>query len=375
MVQVIHGLMKVEPGQLNLEKLFSIERFLRSRGFQLESEGNEQDTLVVNRKIRAAEVRRSNYRNSIPGWSHYEVNLIFNVFNDVSLRSKLLKVITDDSFLASFQDDIVFGLTDQALNKIKAQGISPDIWTKLQDLKDKKYKTQIDFEHALESLIGKDRNFDLYKEQVLESIMDDLPALILHPNFKRDRDKFSRTFQWYVGALLIKHFMAFSSSFDVKVKNIVRNTDNGTSGDYDVLSILGDMSLLHLECKTGKCKQNSIKNAFERSLALHSIATIFFLEKGTNRNSLKQQLKDLRHPKFGKLGKLLRIQIKNLSESEVYKWFDCYFVPANEETGKVEEKLRTVMRVIAANRSALFESYQLSIEEYNTVGYECSEIL
>ncbi len=65
--------------------------------------------------------------------------------------------------------------------------------------------------------------------------------LVCKSEFRRDRQRYSSTFEWFVGELLIRRFMAFSSSFGVSVAGICRNSDGGTSGDYDVLSVLGNL--------------------------------------------------------------------------------------------------------------------------------------
>src|ERR1035441_572168 len=151
---------------------------------------------------------------------------------------------------------------------------------------------------AKETLLGKDfwshgdlnLMFDIFSDQgrskdLLQSIEQDgykpqtseVAELVSRAEFIRDRQRYSSTFEWFVGELLVRRFMAFSSSFGVTVQNVIRNSDGGTSGDYDVLSVSGDLNLLYLECKTGKCHRQSILNSVERSIALHSVACIMFL--------------------------------------------------------------------------------------------------
>lgn len=201
----------------------------------------------------------------------------------------------------------------------------------------------------------------------------EVKTLVGRAEFKRDRQRYSTTFEWFVGELLVRRFMAFSSSFGVTVRDVVRNSDGGTSGDYDVLSVLGDMNLLYLECKTGKCHQSSILNSIERSIALHSVACIMFLGAGLSVAQLRQQLSGVNHPRFKHKGVLARISIKNVTNSEIFEWFDCYFVGASETSGEVENKLRTVMRILAAHRSSVFEDVKPNPEEYSVMGYEYAE--
>ncbi len=206
----VNFLRKAIENLLGFSELFSVERVLASRGFQINSEGIGRDTLLA-----------KNF------WSTNEFNLMFEVFDDITLRNDLLNVIENPSSVPHYPK---------------------------------------------------------------------VSELLILPNFQKDRNKFSKTFEWYVGELLVRRFQAFSSAFGVDVQNIVRNKDNGTAGDFDVLTILGDTNLLYIECKTGDCKQKSIKNTVERGLALHSLATVIFMGKGTEERKLKQQLNGLSHP-------------------------------------------------------------------------------
>ena len=51
------------------------------------------------------------------------------------------------------------------------------------------------------------------------------------------------------------------------------------------------------------------------------------------------------------------------------------FVGASETSGEVESKLRTVMRILAAHRSSVFEDIKPNAEEYPIMGYEYDEDL
>lgn len=201
----------------------------------------------------------------------------------------------------------------------------------------------------------------------------EVDRLVALKEFRRDRQRYSTTFEWFVGELLVRRFMAYSSSFGVTVRDVIRNSDGGTSGDYDVLSVLGDLNLLYLECKTGKCHRTSILNSIERSIALHSAACIMFLGAGLSVAQLKQQLSGVKHPRFKHPGVLAKIAIKSVPQSEVFQWFDCYFVAAGEKDGEVENKVRTVMRILAAYRSAVLEGIKPNVDEYPVMGYDYAE--
>jgi hypothetical protein len=234
-------------------------------------------------------------------------------------------------------------------------------------LLEKQYWSYVDFNLMFDIFSHEAKRTDLLRAVENAAYVPGTPevkALVGQAEFKRDRQRYSTTFEWFVGELLVRRFMAFSSSFGVTVRDVVRNSDGGTSGDYDVLSVLGDMNLLYIECKTGKCRQSSILNSIERSIALHSIACIMFLGAGLSLAPLRQQLFGVKHPRFKHSGALARISIKNVTSSEIFQWFDCYFVGASETGGEVENKLRTVMRILAAHRSSVFEDIKPNPEEY-----------
>lgn len=289
-IAVVGGRTRIRSQAIDLSDIFSVERILASRGFQIQSEGTAIDTVLAKDM-----------------WTNEEFKHMFTVFDDATLRNELLYAVKDSTFVPSRQE---------------------------------------------------------------------VSSLLASPDFQRDRYKFSNTFEWYVGELLVQKFQAFSSSFGVKVQNIVRNTDNGTAGDFDVLSILGDMNLLYIECKTGRCTQNSIQNTIERGRALHSLAAVIFMGTGTKETALKQQLKKLIPPEHGYCGglPLQRLNIKNIPDSQVYRWYECFFIPANEESGTVELKLRAVLRLLAAYHSRIHRGSFLDASEYMAMGYDCSDV-
>lgn len=281
------GITKINPSQLRLERLFSVERVLASRGFEVEAEGNGENTIL---------------EKSL--WSQIEADLVFNIFYDIGQRKELLDYIE---------------------GKIEKDTLSENI-TSLTEIKE----------------------------------------------FKKDRNCFSTTFEWYIGELLVRKFMAFSSSYGVTVKDICRNNDGGTSGDFDVLSILGDMNLLYVECKTGKTTMNSINKTYHRSSSLHCVASVIIGQKITE-NGLKQQLLSLPHPVFNTgTCELLKLNIKNHPDSVIYKWFNCYFINASEESGNIENKLKAVLRIIEGSRFYNNMVIRPSSEIYEAIGYEIS---
>jgi hypothetical protein len=206
------------------------------------------------------------------------------------------------------------------------------------------------------------------KSQLSQTVIN----LIETNGFNKNRNCFSTTYEWYVGELLVRKFMAFSSSYGVLINDIIRNSDEEKSGDFDVLSVLGDMNLMYIECKSGKTKQPSIKNTIERGIALHCTASVI-IQQDINENGLKQKL-SFDHPVFGYSEKPIKLNIKNQADSTIYKWFNCYFIDASEQIGDIETKLKSVLRIIEASKSVINMSIEPSHDQYHAIGYELSEI-
>jgi len=282
----VGGPTQISPHQMRLRALFSVERILSARGFQIKTEGAASQTILEKED-----------------WIWQDLELIFQIFEDLQMRLDLLRAILDPNYIS---------------------GIQP------------------------------------------------VKILTNMPEFRRDRQRFSTTFEWFVGELFIGRFGAFSSSFGVTVADLIRGSDGGTSGDYDVLSVLGDMSLLYVECKTGKCHISSILNSIQRSIALHSIACIILLESGVSKALLLQQLRGKSHPRFGTVPRLRTIATRGLLESNVYEWSGCFFISGGTSEN-IENRLRTVMRILAVYRSSVFEEIRPNPEEYGLMGYDYSE--
>jgi hypothetical protein len=190
----------------------------------------------------------------------------------------------------------------------------------------------------------------------------------------RKREAFSHTFEWYVGELLVRKFGAFSSSYGVKVQDIKRNSDGETSGDFDVISVLGTMEILYLECKTGHFTAKKISNMVERAHSLHTSVTVMFVDEMLSENSLRQQLSSINYPSLQSKPQLTRVKIKGNEESEVFQWHDAFFVSATNSQLNVESKLRAVLRLYEFKKAALHNSFGFDSCEYSRAGYEISEI-
>jgi hypothetical protein len=211
-------------------------------------------------------------------------------------------------------------------------------------------------------------SFDLSTE--LQKKINKLTAM---DDFKLTREAFSHTFEWYVGELLVRSFGAFSSSYGVKIDDIKRNSDSQTSGDFDVLSVLGSMEMAYIECKTGDYTAKKISNMLERALSLHAPLTIMFAENISQR-ALCQKISTIKYPGLAASPALLKSKIVGLDDSEIYQWHDTFFVSANTNKLNVAAKLRAVFRLWEFKKAAIQRLLQPSDEDYMRAGYSIEKI-
>lgn len=196
-------------------------------------------------------------------------------------------------------------------------------------------------------------------------------ALINHPKFISDRNKYSTTFEWYAGQLMERKFSSFSSSYGIEIKDVIRNSITETTGDYDTIVVLRDINIIYFECKTGSFNRDKLFKCIDRGLALHCEFTIMLLQEGVNLNSLKACIKDVSHL-FIHERDLYKVGINGNLASNVIGWNSCFFVDAKEN---IEEQIRTVMRINAAKKLGHATSWGMSEEEYNKLGYSRTRIL
>jgi hypothetical protein len=271
----------LQPKQIRLTELFTVERVLSSRGFRVASEGSGLDT-IISRNI----------------WHGSEADLIFKIFDNREERKNLLGLICGQKS-ASHQID------------------------ELQELED----------------------------------------------LQLTREAFSHTFEWYVGELMVRRFGSFSSSYGVEVPEVKRNTDGGTIGDYDVLSVLGTMQLLYFECKSGGFTGKKISNMVQRAHSLHVEASIMFAESFTEK-SLKAKLQNVECPWDSGPRPLLKVRINGVSESDIYQWDDTFFLCARDTDFDVEAKIRTALRLLEFRKKHISRSMVPNQESYHHAGYE-----
>lgn len=178
--------------------------------------------------------------------------------------------------------------------------------------------------------------------------------------------------------MLVRKFQAFSSSYGVKVDNVSRPSNGGEVGDFDVLSILGDTSLLYIECKTGKFDRDAIVRMVDRGVSLHCSASIMVTRNKLVTTAIKAML-DCNHPALGRKEDLMKVKIRppniegpvdqNETLEFIYKWGDVFFLEADETAGSIEDKLRIALRLIAASRVETMRDLSLNTELCRSVGF------
>lgn len=190
-------------------------------------------------------------------------------------------------------------------------------------------------------------------------------ALINHSKFISDRNKYSTTFEWYVGELMERKFSSFSASYSVKIKDVFRNSVTETTGDYDTIVVLRNINIIYFECKTGNFNRDKILKCFDRANALHCEFSIMLIQGAINLTSLKACVKGIVHQFIFEVD-LFKIGIKGNPASDVIGWNTCFFVSAE---GNIEEQIRTIMRINAAKKISHAYSWGMSEEEYEKFGY------
>lgn len=209
--------------------------------------------------------------------------------------------------------------------------------------------------------------------------------LTIRGDFSERRNKLSSTFEWYVGELLSRQFRAFSHSFGVNISDVAQLGSATPTGDYDALVVLRNLDLMYFECKMGSQSSNAltcqkIMNAVKRGLALHTAATVMFLEKGVHGGDLFRNLHDVKHPISDRTDQIMEIVIRGKPASVIYRWGDCYFLNANTRYGDVKSKLNTVFRIIQADQAisrigaSSYSAIPFSEDRYRQLGYDVKEI-
>ena len=77
---------QISPNQMRLRALFSVERILNARGFQIKTEGAASQTILEKED-----------------WTWQDLELIFQIFEDLQMRLDLLRAILDRSYIPGSQ--------------------------------------------------------------------------------------------------------------------------------------------------------------------------------------------------------------------------------------------------------------------------------
>lgn len=208
----------------------------------------------------------------------------------------------------------------------------------------------------------------LYKK--INPISNNVVKLIRHPKFVNEQRKFDNTFEWFAGELMINKFAAFSASFGITVKDILRNSTSTTSGDYDSLIVLRDTNLAYFECKAGSFDNESILKCYERMLSLNCQYSILFCVENIDQEKIIWDTKRVKIPVVN-LHFLNKIYIKGRQQDIIYDLNNCYII---DMTGNIENKIRTVLRVNAAKINSMHNTMSPDNETLGMLGYEVETI-
>lgn len=172
---------------------------------------------------------------------------------------------------------------------------------------------------------------------------------------------------------MVRNFSAFSASFSVNVKNVLRNSTGTESGDYDVLVVMRNMNLLYCECKTGKTiSSEEIMKANDRGVSLHSEAIILVSEKPIDERSLRWELLEKLKTFDDGDAHLIKLSVKGTNDF-IYLWGKNYYFFSS--TGNVENQIKAVLRLINARRVDAISLGYTRIEDYPKMGYNYEQLM
>ena len=191
-------------------------------------------------------------------------------------------------------------------------------------------------------------------------------------DFVRNRQRFSKTFEWYVGELMIREFDSLSASYGVEVDDIQKNVSGAPPGDFDVLVIMRDTSIVYFECKTGELsnfKSSELLKCIERMVSLHCDFSIIIVDSKLDENLLAKIINYVDHPLYYP-NRLLKFRIKGVSEY-IYDYWGCYFISATKD---IEKQLKIILRINEAKKFMRHEGISWSEKAFDRMGYDYTEI-
>ena len=146
-----------------------------------------------------------------------------------------------------------------------------------------------------------------------------------------------------LGEILIREFHAFSYATGLEISALSDADTSRALGDFDVVSVMRDMSVIYIECKSGGTDFEQIRKATRRSRLLGAATVLIVLDKKTgNFDRLKQALSSEKHPVHDLTTTVYRLSSYKLPQSEIYGWGSILFVPITAEN--LVNCLRTAFR-------------------------------
>ena len=169
-------------------------------------------------------------------------------------------------------------------------------------------------------------------------------------NLLLGQQRFSKTLEWFIGENLVRKFGSFSSAFGVEIVGLADSAERLDIGDFDVVSVMGDSSLLYVECKSGAIDSEQILKATRRGRLIGSVATIIALSGKTGYMSmLKSLLGHVSHPEIGIPTTVFEISSISLADSCAIVWGNTYFLPLS--SASLGNSLSTILRLIGQQRA------------------------
>jgi hypothetical protein len=195
----------------------------------------------------------------------------------------------------------------------------------------------------------------------------DLELFLKNPNLVLDELRFTTTLEWYFGEMLVRKYQSFSSAFGVELQFNPNPRNGKESGDYDVLSVMGDGSIFYIECKSGGVCAAEIIKATDRGNNIFCTATVITLGHKTNFGHLEKNLNGIKYPGIDVEINLRKIALKDRPSSEIFAWHNTYFLPRSGINAK--EGMDTILRLLAMTRVEVLKGFGVDDNDYDRLGF------
>ncbi|MEJ7677512.1 MAG: hypothetical protein WKG06_06495 [Segetibacter sp.] len=211
---------------------------------------------------------------------------------------------------------------------------------------------------------------DFLYSKIKEAEAPEIKKIVGHSKFSKERERFDCTFEWFAGELMVKKFAAFSSSFGIEVRDIMRNSTATEAGDYDALVVLRDTNIAYFECKAGNFDAASIMKCYDRMLSLNCEYSIFICLGSIDEERLKWESRQVKVPIMNQ-HHLSKIHIKNKDQDIIYDLHNCYLM---DMFGNIENKIRTILRINSAKINHLHYGIMPDNDTYSKLGYNIENV-